>query len=95
MIDGRVTWNEGNLFFIEHTDQVLRVDHYPIKVVNLMRGFGVDKWFKIPDGRVRLVTKFYPEGGDAYNSVCSLKANPQLGKRDKPSSEHDAKHPAE
>ena len=34
-----------------------------------MLGFGVDKWFKLPGGRVRLVTKFFPEGGDAYNSV--------------------------
>ena len=47
------------------------------KVVELMRGFGVDKWFNVDNGQisghVHIVTKFYPEGGDAYKSICSQK----------------------
>jgi len=47
------------------------------KVVELMRGFGVDKWFNTDyghiSGHVHIVTKFYPEGGDAYKSICSHK----------------------
>ena len=69
-----------------------------IKVVELIKGFGVDMWITMRcnmdmryrrfgydegdlEGHIHLVTKFYPEGGDAYNSVISLMPKPQLGKR--------------
>lgn len=53
------------------------VKNFPVRVVELMRGFGVDEWFYVdffrwlPSGHVHIVTKFYPEGGDAYKSICS------------------------
>ena len=75
-----------------------------IKVVELIKGFGVDKWIKMRgnrtdeedlEGHIHLVTKFYPEGGDAYNSVIALMPKPQLGKRCQPSSEQKVKRPDE